>query len=93
MNTKNPIQTIPGKFQGEPMSTEYFWDVSLNGNAEIETFEDGSTLYAVEITDGERQMFGFKGDDEMYVMEETEQGFVRHEVMTKSRWAKMQEIA
>lgn len=84
-----------GKFSGEPKTTEYFWNLSLEGDGETYTFEDGTTLTAVEITKEDVVLFpelpvGTKENPMMYVLEETNDGFVNHEIMTSSRWARMQ---
>lgn len=66
---KNSIIQDFGKFEGEPLSTPFYYDLMLNGEGEFITIEPSDRIQFTNIPD----------DKQIAYVTETEQGFVRIE--------------
>ena len=79
LDADDVIQDL-GKFEGEHISTLYFYDAMMNGGGEtVQYAEDGvgSTVDVFNITDQEAAMFGVA--NKYFVLTNTDQGFVSGE--------------
>ena len=66
--------TSPGKFEGEMCYLPYFYDLSMQGDAE---FDDEDGTFTVDIQPEDRELFPqLAADQESVTMIESESGFV-----------------
>jgi hypothetical protein len=83
----HPMQVIctnPGKFEGEPLYVEDFWQFVLGG-AEDETIDDNETPVAVFLLDtDQRTRYGFDEQDHALLIWESDQGFVNSRIMSET---------
>lgn len=73
----------PGKFEGEPVYTPYFWDAFLNG---IVDEDDGETL-VFNLTAEDREEFPELEAFKQVLLWEDDQGFVRARKRGKREYA------
>jgi len=66
------IISNPGKFEGEHLSTPYFWNLGLEGWAD----NDDGTTYSFHLTNSDREKFPELVDVNRLELSETESGFV-----------------
>ena len=85
--TQNGAIVSPGKFEGEPIFTPYFWDATMDGSADHEFYygEGGNTEFLVAVTAEDRAMFPELDPTTQYVaISESDQGFVYSEELTEA---------
>ena len=68
---KDGIIQNPGKFEGEPLSTPFYWDLMMNGEGEFITIEPSDRVHFQNIPDDK---------DVAHVVEDN-QGFVSVEFL------------
>ena len=77
----------PGKFEGEPIETLYYYDSTMNGFGEDRGVE--GEMYSIHgVTADERKVFQMPDNIRYFVISENEQGFVYGSAMTKKRYNK-----
>jgi hypothetical protein len=70
--TSDGIIRSPGKFEGEPLYTPYFWSLMLDGGGDE---EDGDDVI-FQITDEDRRLYPELGSITRLALREDENGFV-----------------
>jgi hypothetical protein len=77
-----------GKFEQEHISTVYFYEESLNGMGDVYPFGDGEggCEIIIEMTDGDRQLFGFKAYEKYFYLRERSDGFITGEPITEQHY-------
>lgn len=72
---------MPGKFEGEPPYTEYFWNLSLDGvGDEEEEAESGLIIITIEIEPSDIEKFPELISYKEIKLWEDYNGFVYHEL-------------
>lgn len=74
----------PGKFQGEPIETLYFWDQYLQGSGEA---IGDWTVFPVDPT--EQQVFALDKATRYFAVRETSDGFVIRAEMTEAEYTQI----
>lgn len=76
----------PGKFESEPAYAPHYWDLVLEGAADVELYDDLSRPVAFfEVTAGDREMFPYIARDTAWIsLLEDDQGFVWTEELTQN---------
>ena len=90
----NAAKTIvsPGKFEGEPRYSVFYWDEALQGNADSELFQaDGATGYAFHVCDNDERLFPELSAhmDCWIVLTESDMGFVSSAIFTDDDYQKL----
>lgn len=70
----------PGKFEGEPDYTEYFWEMVLDGRADEDYDLSGEPYWYVSICAVDAAIFPELNINDVFVLMESEQGFVCHAI-------------
>jgi hypothetical protein len=73
-----PIITTPGKFEGEPRYTPYFWEATLLGDLK----PDENGIYELEVTEEDVQKFSELKVGQRVLLCESDDGFVHTRLVT-----------
>jgi len=74
-DVRNGIIKSPGKFEGEPILTLYYYDAFLNGDGD--SIDEDSNDLAFNVTAEEAEAFGLTVGDRV-TLTFSDQGFVGH---------------
>ena len=87
--------TGPGKFEGEPVETRYFWLRLMDGDGEsLYSNEYGGESYdMLDVNEYERKLFSFAPSIVAFMVRTDSQGFVTGEAMTQEQEAKAEKDA
>ena len=79
MTTREDYEAMvkgPGKFEGEPPWTPYFYDAYLNGDGELSGCEEWNWVSSFDITDEDRAIFPELETHSRFSFYETTEGFI-----------------
>jgi hypothetical protein len=72
--------TNPGKFEGEPAYTPYYWFMSLNGVSDVYYLHNVDRYDLMEVDAFEAEMFSAIDEGDIIAISEDSQGFVYGEI-------------
>ena len=78
--------TALGKFEGEPISTIYFWDLMMDGRSDETLYEGDTPIEVFFVDDDDRILWDLSADTYAVAVYETSTGFVMKHEWTQNKY-------